>query len=77
MGKDIIIRGGEKISPADIEKLISAHPDIREVAVVGMPDPILGERICAYVILRPGARLTFEGVIAFLKGIGTSVLQLP
>ena len=75
--KDIIIRGGEKISPVDIEKLISAHPDIREVAVVGMPDPILGERICAYVISRPGTRLTFEGVIAFLRGMGASVLQLP
>lgn len=75
--KDIIIRGGEKISPADIEKLITAHPDIREVAVIGMPDPIMGERICAYVVLGPGVRLTFEEVIAFLKGIGASVQQLP
>lgn len=75
--KDIIIRGGEKISPADIEKLISGHPDVREVAVVGMPDPVLGERICAYVILRPGTRLTLEEIIAFLKRIGASVQQLP
>ena len=75
--KDIIIRGGEKISPADIEKLVTAHPNIREAAVIGMPDPILGERICAYVVPEPGAQVTFEAVIAFLKGRGASVQQLP
>ena len=48
--KDIIIRGGENISAVEIENLISVHPDIQDVAVVGMPDKILGERICAYII---------------------------
>ncbi len=75
--KDIIIRGGEKISPADIEKLVTAHPNIREAAVIGMPDPILGERICAYVVAEPGALVTFDAVISFLKGRGASVQQLP
>jgi len=75
--KDIIIRGGEKISPADIEKLMITHPEVGEVAVVGMPDQILGERICAYVVPKPEARLTFDGLILFLKGVGASVQQLP
>ena len=75
--KDIINRGGEKISALDIENRISEHPGIRETAVVGMPDPILGERICAYVVAKPGVTLTMEEIVAFLKGKGASVQQLP
>ncbi|HEY3277629.1 MAG TPA: AMP-binding protein [Syntrophorhabdaceae bacterium] len=75
--KDIINRGGEKISALDIENRLSAHPAIRESAVVGMPDAVLGERICAYVVLRPQAALTFEETVAFLKNGGASVQQLP
>jgi 2,3-dihydroxybenzoate-AMP ligase/mycobactin salicyl-AMP ligase len=75
--KDIINRGGEKISAVEIENLMSANPDIREAAVVGMPDKVLGERICAYVTLKSGANLTFEEIIAFLKEKGASVQQLP
>jgi len=75
--KDVINRGGEKISAIEIENLMSSHPGIRETAVVGMPDKILGERICAYVALKPGVELTFEAIIAFLKEKGASVQQLP
>jgi 2,3-dihydroxybenzoate-AMP ligase len=75
--KDIINRGGEKISALDIENRMSEHPAIRDVAVVGMPDLVLGERICAYVILMPGARLSSDEIIAFLKDKGASVQQLP
>jgi 2,3-dihydroxybenzoate-AMP ligase len=75
--KDIINRGGEKISAMDIENRMSEHPAVQETAVVGMPDPILGERICAYVVLKPGAALTFEEIVAFLKKAGASVQQLP
>lgn len=75
--KDIINRGGEKISALDIENLLSTHPDIRETAVVGMPDPVLGERICAYVVLKEGSQLYFEEIILFLRGRGASVQQLP
>jgi len=75
--KDIINRGGEKISALDIENLLSAHPDIQETAVVGMPDQVLGERICAYVVLKEGSSPSFEDIIAFLKGRGASVQQLP
>lgn len=75
--KDIIIRGGENINPAEIEKLIIGHPGVADVAVVGMPDPELGERICAYIQPTRGAKLSFEEIVSFLKNQGASVLQLP
>jgi len=75
--KDIIIRGGENISAVEIEGLVSAHPDVQDVAVVGMPDKILGERICAYIIPKPGTKPSMQEIVSFLKGRGASVLQLP
>jgi 2,3-dihydroxybenzoate-AMP ligase len=75
--KDIIIRGGENISAVEIEGLVSVHPDVQDVAVVGMPDKILGERICAYIIPKPGKKPTMQEIASFLKGRGASVLQLP
>jgi non-ribosomal peptide synthetase component E (peptide arylation enzyme) len=75
--KDTIKRGGESISAPEIETLISQHPDVVLVAVVGMPDPEMGERVCAYIQPRTGAKLDFAAVISFLKGLGASVLQLP
>jgi acyl-CoA synthetase (AMP-forming)/AMP-acid ligase II len=55
--KDIIIRGGENIAPAEIESLLREHADIAEVGVVGVPDDFLGEKIAAGLILKPGASL--------------------
>lgn len=75
--KETILRGGETISAIGIEHLISSHPAVAEVAVLGMPDKALGERICAYIKLKPGATLTFDELIIYLKGTGASVLQLP
>ncbi|UCH06156.1 MAG: AMP-binding protein [Deltaproteobacteria bacterium] len=75
--KDIIIRGGENISAVDIEKLISSHPRVEDVAVIGMPDTELGERICAYIQAASGTTLSFQETISFLKEKGASVLQLP
>ena len=75
--KDIINRGGEKISALEIERRMLAHEDIREAAVIGMPDAVLGERICAYAVSKPGIKLTFEDIIVFLKEEGASVQQLP
>jgi len=75
--KDIIKRSGENISPVEIEELIIAHPDVAQVSVIGMPDPVLSERICAYVQPKSGAKLNFEVIILSLKSKGASVLLLP
>ena len=60
--KDLIIRGGVNISPVDIEGVLFSHPKVANVAVVGMPDARLGERICAYVVAHPGQTLTLAEV---------------
>jgi 2,3-dihydroxybenzoate-AMP ligase len=75
--KEMINRGGESISATDIENLMVTHPGIITTAVVPMPDPELGERVCAYVQRASGAELDFEKIISFLKEQGASVLQLP
>jgi len=75
--KEMINRGGESISATEIERLITRHPDVAAVAVIPMPDPLMGERVCAYIQPKAGAHLTFETVISFLKAQKASVLQLP
>ena len=75
--KEMINRGGESISATQIERLINRHPDVAAVAVIPMPDPLMGERVCAYVQPKTGACLAFEEIISFLKGQKASVLQLP
>lgn len=75
--KDLINRGGEKISAEEIENLILAHPSVQNVACVPMPDPILGERMCACVILRRGATLTLEQLVAFLMNEEIAKHKLP
>ena len=64
--KDVINRGGEKISAEEVEDLVLSHPAVLNAAVVAMPDPVLGERACAYVVLRPGAHLSFDDLIRHL-----------
>lgn len=75
--KDLINRGGEKISAEEIENLILTHPAVQNVACVPMPDPILGERMCAYVILRPGGALTLAELVAFLMNEEIAKHKLP
>jgi 2,3-dihydroxybenzoate-AMP ligase/mycobactin salicyl-AMP ligase len=75
--KEMINRGGESISATEIERLISRHPGVAAVAVIPMPDPVMGERVCAYIQPKSGARLSFDEIISFLKGQKASVLQLP
>ena len=75
--KEMINRAGESISALEIEKLIIDHPEVINVAVIPMPDPEMGERVCAYIQPRPGANLNFDKVISFLKEKKASVLQLP
>lgn len=64
--KDIIIRGGENIPVVEVEKLIYEMPQISDVALVGMPDPRLGEKGCAFVTLHPGQSLSLEELTVFL-----------
>ncbi len=75
--KEMINRGGESISATDIETLIKLHPQVAAVAVVPMSDPVMGERACAYIEAKPNVRLTFEGIIAFLREQKAAVLHLP
>lgn len=75
--KDMILRGGRNISPLTIEQQLIKHPSVVDVAVTAMPDPVLGERACAYVILRPGTTLGFEEAVEFLKSQHLAVWQLP
>jgi acyl-CoA synthetase (AMP-forming)/AMP-acid ligase II len=65
--KDIVIRGGINISAAEVEGLVQAHPKVREVAVIGLPDERLGERVCAVVALNPGQTLTLPELVAHLR----------
>ncbi|HYA28237.1 MAG TPA: AMP-binding protein [Acidobacteriota bacterium] len=75
--KDLINRGGEKISAEEIENLILAHPSVQNVACVPMPDPVLGERMCAYVISRRGMTLTLAELNEFLMKEEIAKHKLP
>ena len=75
--KDMILRGGRNVSPLVIEEALIRHPDIEDVAVASMPDPVLGERACAFVIPRPGAELELAELLEFLRGEGLATWQLP
>jgi 2,3-dihydroxybenzoate-AMP ligase len=75
--KDMIIRGGQNIYPAEIEGLLNDHPKVASVAVVGYPDREMGERACAYVIPRAGQSFAFEDMVAFLKSKKIAMFKLP
>ena len=75
--KDIIQRGGEGIIPKQIEDLLHSLPEVEQAAVVAMPDARLGEKACAYAVLKPGATLTFDAMVNRLKEKGAGVLLLP
>jgi len=66
--KEIINRGGKKYFPREIEELLYEHPAILQVAIVGAPDARLGEKNCLCAVLKPGASLTLDEVVAFLRG---------
>ena len=66
--KEMINRGGKKYFPREVEEFLYAHPAILHAAIVGVSDVRLGEKNCLCVVLKPGASLTLEEVISFLKG---------
>jgi non-ribosomal peptide synthetase component E (peptide arylation enzyme) len=75
--KDMIVRGGQNIYPAEIEGLLNEHSKVASVAVVGYPDREMGERGCAYVIPKPGETFTFEEMVEFLKSKKLAMFKLP
>ena len=75
--KEILIRGGMNISPVEVESLLAAHPDIVEVAIAGIPDDDLGERIGAFVVVRDGTRVTKQDLASFLTDQGLARYKHP
>ena len=75
--KDLINRGGEKISCEEVENFIHRHPAVKSACLVAMPDAVFGEKACAFVILREGESLSFDGLTAFLRGLQISSYKLP
>lgn len=65
--KDLIIRGGQNVFPRDVEEVVSAHPDVAEVAVVGVPDERMGEQIIAYIVKKPNNQLTEDNIISLCQ----------
>jgi len=75
--KEIIIRGGVNISPEEIEELIIGHPKVKEVAVIGYPDEVLGERSCAVVVPVPDQDIDLDEINAFLSARQIARYKLP
>jgi acyl-coenzyme A synthetase/AMP-(fatty) acid ligase len=76
--KDIVIRGGLNISVRQVEDLLTGHPAVAAVAVVGMPDQVLGERVCCYLVPAAGAEPpTVEQLRDYLLGAGLAVQKVP
>ncbi len=75
--KDIISRGGMKISPAELDNLLAGHPKIADVAVVGIPDERLGERVAAAVVPAADQHVELADIIEFLKAEDVAVFKLP
>jgi 2,3-dihydroxybenzoate-AMP ligase len=75
--KDLINRGGEKISAEEVENLILMHPAVQNIACVPIPDPNMGEKMCACIILKPGQSLTLKELVAFLMDKEIAKFKLP
>jgi len=75
--KDMINRGGEKISAEEIESLVYTMPGVELVAAVAMPDPSLGERLCLYVVARSGVTPSLAEIRDHLDGLGIAAFKLP
>ncbi len=75
--KDIIIRKGENISPLEIESALASHPAIEQVAVIGVPDPVSGEAVMAFVLPKPGLSFGFADMTAHLTAAGLARQKFP
>jgi non-ribosomal peptide synthetase component E (peptide arylation enzyme) len=75
--RQIIVRGGVKISPEELDDMLLGCPGLLEGAVVGYPDDVMGERVCAVVVPRPGAGITLEQIAAHFEARGAAVFKRP
>ncbi len=75
--RDVINRGGQNIYPVEIEELLMQHPKVNDVAIVRMPDPVMVEKQCAYVIPKRGETFTAEEMVSFLKSRKMANYKLP
>jgi non-ribosomal peptide synthetase component E (peptide arylation enzyme) len=74
---DLIIRGGQNIQPGEIENHLLTHPRIKEVAVIGMPDPVMGQKVCAYVVARNDDEITLSEIVSFLRARRIAPYKFP
>ncbi len=75
--KEIIIRGGQNIYPKEVEEMLLKHPKVADVAIVSMPDPVMGEKACAFAITRGTSKLTLEEVGKFLDTLKIAKFKYP
>jgi non-ribosomal peptide synthetase component E (peptide arylation enzyme) len=73
----MILRGGQNIFPREIEEILYKDPRIKDVSVVAMPDKLLGEKACAYVVLEKGAKLTLEEMTSILQEHNVTKFKWP
>jgi 2,3-dihydroxybenzoate-AMP ligase len=75
--KDMINRGGEKISAEEIESLVYRLEDVTMAAAIAMPDPVLGEKLCLYITIKPGTEVTLEQIQDLLRRTGVAAFKIP
>jgi cyclohexanecarboxylate-CoA ligase len=75
--KDVINRGGVKFNPAEVEMLLDSHPKVLQSAIVPMTDPVLGEKACAFVTLKPSQEISLPEVVAYLLEKNIAKNKLP
>jgi 2,3-dihydroxybenzoate-AMP ligase len=75
--RDVVNRGGEKVPTEEVEEHLRAHPEVKDAAVLAVPDPTLGERTCAFVVASGGAAPGLRELREFLAGRGLAEYKLP
>jgi len=75
--RDVVVRGGQNIYPFEIEGILMQHPKIKDIAIVRMPDPVMGEKQCAYVVPRWGQTFELDEIVSFLKAQKMANYKIP